>query len=716
MNKLIYGKSDRDKIVGMGIKDGRMIMYCADGDKTQIKTAPFKPYMLLKNHDYDGSTHKLNGGHYKFLKEFDSKGEMWRQKRSFDYEGVDYWRSYNDDESFMLRSGDTMYKGMTMDKVSVLSFDIETTGVKIDSNSYVLIITNTFRDRAGNISRRLFSFDQYDHPKDMLAAWAKYVREVDPDIVCGHNIFSFDIPYLLQVCSNYNTNLTLGRDGSKLKQDNYTRKFRKDGSQQYEYQDCHIFGRQLIDTYFLSLKYDVGRKYPNYRLKDIVQFEGMDKEDRQYWDFSANKEPWNNKQQWKLFKQYAEEDADDALKLFDLMAPQYFYYAQSIPKTFQQIINSATGSQVNSFMCRAYLQDGYGLPKASEKVPFEGAISIGNPGIYQEVYKIDVASLYPSIMMTYKVSDLNKDTRNVFLSAVTYFTEERLKNKAKAEESGNRYYKDMEQGQKIMINSFYGFMGAPGLNFNYPEGAAEVTRLGREILTNAINWAEENEFPLVNADTDSISFISNGVDMQTCLKQVNELSGQGITWERDGGRKVDGKKTGIYDAVIVVKAKNYLLCADGKLTYKGSALKATMKEKALAAFLKETLALLLKNDIQGAEKLYLDSVESIKYLQDISEWCSKKTVTSSVLNPKRSTEQRILDAIGDKPVQEGDKIRVFFKSDTEVCLEENFDGTYDSDRMYDKLFKTVKVLAPVLDISKFPNYKLKRNKKLLEEI
>lgn len=31
----------------------------------------------------------------------------------------------------------------------------------------------------------------------MLEAWAKFVREVDPDILTGYNINNFDLPYLL---------------------------------------------------------------------------------------------------------------------------------------------------------------------------------------------------------------------------------------------------------------------------------------------------------------------------------------------------------------------------------------------------------------------------------------------------------------------------------------------------------------------------------------
>ena len=141
------------------------------------------------------------------------------------------------------------------------------------------------------------------------------------------------------------------------------------------------------------------------------------------------------------------------------------------------------------------------------------------------------------------------------------------------------------------------------------------------------------------------------------------------------------------------------------------------------------------NDLQD---LYLDKVDEIKYLKDITPWCSKKTITEAVLTGTGTTETRIRAAIQGINVQEGDKIRVFFKSATEVSLQENFDGTFDSDRMYEKLYNTVAVFSPILEKeygfddkivkktgevkkipvwkSKFKNYKLKGNKVELESL
>jgi DNA polymerase elongation subunit (family B) len=216
---------------------------------------------------------------------------------------------------------------------------------------------------------------------------------------------------------------------------------------------------------------------------------GLEKDNRQHYDASKIKSNINNKEEWEKIKQYALDDSEDALKLYDLMIAPYFYLCQTIPKSFQELLCSATGSQINATMIRSYFQDGYSLPKASSTTDYEGAISWGKPGIYYNCIKWDVASLYPSIMRQYEIYPKDKDPNRYFLYLVNYFTNERLKNKKLAKETKDKYYDDLQSAQKIFINSCYGFLGTSGLLFNYPKGAAEVTSRGREILTKAIEWA-----------------------------------------------------------------------------------------------------------------------------------------------------------------------------------------------------------------------------------
>jgi DNA polymerase delta subunit 1 len=38
----------------------------------------------------------------------------------------------------------------------------------------------------------------YDTEKLLLDAWSKFITQVDPDIIIGYNIGSFNVPYLLK--------------------------------------------------------------------------------------------------------------------------------------------------------------------------------------------------------------------------------------------------------------------------------------------------------------------------------------------------------------------------------------------------------------------------------------------------------------------------------------------------------------------------------------
>lgn len=703
-NKLLYGKDETPGVVSLEVKDDKLHIFTKTG-----KVIKDFSYYILYNRYLEGQTDgRLDGtNELKYYSKFSSSSELYEFEQVLKHKEIKYFKPRSHKEAAMLKDGYTYYKNLKINDLSVLSFDLETTGATIDSNSHILLIANTFRDAAGNISRKLFAFDEFDTPEAFIKSWCKWVRDQNPDVILGHNIFGFDFPYLKQFCLNQRIDsLHLGRDASKLRYGRMPSQFRKDGSQSYDYTNVDCYGREVIDTMFLAMKFDISRKYESYGLKQIIKQENLEAEGRQHYDASKIRKMFTNPVEWAKIKKYAEHDADDALALFDLMGPAFFYFTQIVPMSFQNIINRATGSQINNLMIRAYLQDRLAIPMASQPEKYQGAISIGNPGIYENVYKFDVASLYPSIILKDKVFSKEKDPYGLFLKIMQDLTTERLKNKALAKETGDRLYKDLEQSQKIGINSGYGFLGAPGLNFNFPKGAAHVTEVGRNILNIALEWAAYEGYKLINADTDSIS-ISNGseLDVQKCLNTLNDLSGPGISWEDDG----------FYKKVVVVAAKNYVLVGD-KLTIKGSALKATTKEKALQRYLREVIDIIIDGKEQTLVAHYENYVKEICSLTQIDEWASKKTITKAVLNGTRSNETRVLDAVGSiEGLQEGDKVYVFFKTDKELCTVENFTGEYSKKKLLGKLYKTVEIFESVIDIKQFKNYSLVKNLKELEQ-
>lgn len=488
---LIYGKDPTKNIVSIEAKDGALELFIEENGVVRSEIRPNKSW-LLSNRQLDQGFSKLAGDlHYKFIKQYKSKTDFFQDKNK--YRMADTYCVYNDKEAAMIMTGITYYKGMKVSDVSRFHFDLETIGLLQSKDHRILCISTTYVHQSG-VKKRLFALDEYQSQGDMIKAFCAYLRECNPSVVSGFNIFGFDFPYL-QICAdNEGVLLSLGRDDSVLKFDKKASSFRKDGSQDYEYKRCHIYGREIVDMYFVAIHFDIGRKYERYGLKSIIEQEGLVKEGRTFYDASLIRKNWEIPEERKKIKEYCIDDSDDSESLYKLMISAYFYLTPSIPKSFQAINYTASGSQINAFLVRSYLQQCHSIPKADEKVSFPGAISDGFPGIYTNVLKVDVASLYPSVMLQYEVCDKKKDPKGHFLNMVKYFTTERLVNKKKGKETGDRYYKDLEQAQKIVINSSYGMLGAPGLNFNFPAGAALVTEKGRDILKKAIFWATGKEY------------------------------------------------------------------------------------------------------------------------------------------------------------------------------------------------------------------------------
>jgi len=700
---LIYGKASVDRIVNIEVTDDVAEIYRELEDGSINVTVVPNKFWILANQQLDRNFVRLKGDlHYKWGRQF-SERKQFSQFRYFTKQrDEDIFSVYDAKEALMLKDGYTYYKNMRPQDVSILSFDIETTS--LDPNipeATVLLISNTLR-KNGKIEKKLFSFEDSGSAGQMIEDWCDWVRKVNPAIICGHNIFSFDLPYLNSIAEKCEVELKLGRNGNIVKFDKFESQKRIDQTRDQNYKRSHIYGREIIDTMFLAIDYDISKKYESYALKKIIAQEGLEKKDRVFYDAAKIRVNYKDPVEWTKIKEYCKDDADDALALFDLMSAPFFYMTQSVPKSFELMIQSATGSKINSVMMRAYLQQGHSLPKTNPVVAYQGAISLGkeNAGVFNNVWKVDVASLYPSIMIEYEVCDKAKDPNEYFKTLVRVFTEKRLEYKKKAKE--DKYYDDLQAAFKIFINSAYGFLGTQGLSFNSPSNASFITEKGREILNKAIAWAADQNLQLVNADTDSISVTEKdgsyiSVDKRKALLQsLCSLYPSRISWEDDG----------YYTKVITVGTKNYILKKeDGKVTIKGSALKGKTREPALNEFMNKMIDKLLNNDTNYLS-LYYEYVKEILQIKDITRWVMRKSISENTIKSTRLNETKIIDAIKGTEYREGDRVYMFFKSDDTLCLLEKYDGDYSRERFLEKLYNTVEILHLVIDVNQFPDLSL----------
>lgn len=762
--QVIFGKDTQSGIVAAEIIDNYVV--CLTNTDEEIHYPMV--YWVLTNFPTSKST-KLEGNqHYKYISKFDDKEDYQKYLGLLRKKRKDFYTVYNEVEMAMLYHGFTFYKDIKIQDVSVLAFDIEASGLIRDESSTTFVITNTFRNRQGRVSKKQFRLDNFENQCEMIEAWCDYVQEIDPDILTGHNINCYDLPYL-ENCSR--DGLALGRDGSNLTFKKKSSNYRVDGSQTWQYNKIKCYGRDIVDGMFLAVKHDIGRNYPSWGLKPIAEYEGWVSEDRQFYDASKIKDDWWDLEKRELIVKYCEDDSDDSLRVFDLMAPSFFYMCQSIPKPFQIVTESASGSWLNFIMVRSYLQEGHSIPKANESERVAGGMSWGKPGVYSNVSKWDAASYYPSTILKFDIYDKKKDPKGHYLQMVKYFTERRFEQKRKYKETGDTYFNDMQAASKVFINSAYGLLGTSGLNYNSFENASLITRCCRKGLQKAIIWAtgrpveewwegykEEQDFKsydfidakshwsvdempkhnweLVNLDTDSLSFCKEDQsewtsdEYQMIHEQINKIMYS--EWEDDGS----------FERVLVLKAKNYCLLPKGsdKLKKKGSSITDSKKEPALLEMLDKMIEDLIYHDGEESTQIYQNYIKEVTDIQDISRWANKKNITSAVLNPTRTNEQKVLDALHGKKVQEGDKVFMFSDIDGEVQkvqkgepvflksgeakmipnrilrLVEDYQGSYDLEHYLKRVWMTVDILKNVVDMDEFTKYHLKSNLKLLEDL
>lgn len=492
-DKLLYGKDQTERVVSIE-PDGELSeIFTQNPDGTVNSTFVKNKYWLLAHEKLDKHFVRLKGDlHFKWGRQFTDRTEYSKSKNI--YRSKDTYSIYDPKESFMVNKGYTYFKGLNVEDVSILSFDLETTG--LDPNlpdAKILLISNTFKFK-DKVVRRLFAYDEHETQGAMLEEWCKWVKEMDPSIMLGHNIFGFDLRYIKGIADKENVQLVLGRNDSNIEFNSYVSKFRKEASMFIEYNKCHVYGRELIDTMFLTIKWDsVNRQLESHALKKVMKQLGLEKEGRVFYDASLIRVNYKDPIEFSKIKEYCKDDSDDSLLLYEKMIPPFFYSARNIPKSFTDIMNSASGSQINSMMVRAYLQDGHSVSKADEVKQYQGGVSFGIPGVYKNCWKLDIKSCYPSAILINKLYEKNKDPEAYFYKLCEFFTNERFSYKKLVKETGKQEYKDLDQTAKLFINSLYGFCSAQGLNYNAPEIAALITEYGRNYLNEGVVWATGKE-------------------------------------------------------------------------------------------------------------------------------------------------------------------------------------------------------------------------------
>jgi DNA polymerase elongation subunit (family B) len=640
-NQILFGADPTKGIVAAELAGRFIRLFIRDDDGVRFKDDPFHPFILLTDpallSGYTGEINfkELHGdGEYRFL----AFSRDWRDciaardhlakksgKTPSDPAAPYLYLSDPVHQHFLI-TGKTLFKGIDFSSLRRLALDIETfcaEGFEFSNPDRPedRIISIALMDESG-YEEVLFGHDMEE--AEMLARLSTIIRERDPDVIEGHNIFRFDLEYIRSRAARHGVRLFWGRDGSEPRV--YSSRF-SIAERLIDYPRWDIYGRHIIDTYFLLQIYDISaREMESYGLKAAAIHFGLAAPGRVYLD--GDKMNRTYREDPDLLKKYNLDDVRETLALSRLLSYPFILQSRMFPYSYQNCLIRGNATKINALFLREYLRRDTAIPKPSAGGSFEGGYNnVFVTGVAGPMVHCDVASLYPSLLLTYGLTPA-RDSLRLFLPLLKELREFRLAAKKCArtatDPAGRDYYQALQQTFKVLINSFYGYLGATIHNFSDTALAAEVTRLGRETIRSMLNWLEAKNARPVEVDTDGIYFIppKDVISAEQEAVLVQELS-------RTLPAGIDVELDGRYRAIFSYKMKNYaLLDYNGRISVKGSGLKSRGIEKYLREFMLEMIKLLLQGEGEMVEKLYCAYLDKLKAHQFPINWLAKTETLS----------------------------------------------------------------------------------------
>ncbi|MDQ8199461.1 DNA polymerase domain-containing protein [Pelagicoccus enzymogenes] len=648
------------------------VTWANEAGERRDETMPFVPFVWGREEkawrELTGVVaERLSGdGEYDHLLRFDSL-ERYRDfvKEHGRSGSIDWIRLL--ESQFLMERRLRLFDGMKFSDLRRLQLDIETAcevegGFSSPSRKGDRVLAIGLR--CGETSETLVLEERSDAAeRALLKQLNERIQDLDPDVIEGHNVFKFDLDYLRRRAKRFKLAVQWGRYGQEASFRNTRIRV---AERMIDYTRCDIPGRAVVDTYLLVQIFDITtRELMSYGLKDVAKFFGVtsqDGDERTYIEGSQIQRMFDEDRE--TFLDYLRDDLRETEGVANRLLPTYFEQAKAFPTTLQEACLRGSASKVDLVFQEEYYHARAACPVPGEVSSFEGGYTASfKEGVFEKVLHFDVASLYPSLLL---LIDRNpkRDHLQVFIPMLKRLREYRLKYKKLARETEDASlageYDARQSSFKILINSFYGYLGFSGARFGDAALAAEVTAKGREILQSLIEFFKREGCEPLEADTDGI-YVCAGkfFDLEPqLLANAQEILPEGIELEYDGK----------YQSMFCYKAKNYALYDGEKVTIRGSALRS----RGIEPFLKDLtwkliysllgavredparLALEVEKRIQ-AQDMPVDEIAKSEVLSQNPEAYQKKIEAGG--KPRRASLEVALKM--EKAVGMGDRVSYF---------------------------------------------------------
>ena len=624
-NALLHGRDDSRNLVGFEIEGlDRIRVFTREHTGVEAHTVPFEPWLLLsdesalKGWQGDCRLESLTGhAKFRWLVRFPDFGaqdsaKTHLQKRSgkrLSASGTSYLYFTDPIQQYLLMTGRTHFHGMSFGSLMRMQIDLETycgAGFEFPNAARKSdrITAIAMSDTTG--WERLISGREFDEP-EMLAEMVGEIRRRDPDVLEGHNFFRFDLNYLRVRAQRYGQELKLGRNDGVLGGRSARVEF---GDRRVTFVNFQIFGRHVIDTWFLAQAYDLRtRELPGHGLKAVARHFGVAAPGRTY--IPGEKASWYFDHEPDTLFRYALDDVRETRAISALLSPTYFLQAQIFPCSYQQVALQEDLTKVDGLLLRAYLAEGHSIPAPlDEDAHALELTNHGSPGLVQNVSHCAVTSLHSSIMLS-KGYFPRSDQLGVVSKLLRELVRRQVYEQTLADQAQvNPSIEDRMSAvtYEILMSSVPSYLGFTMGHFHDPEAARQVKAEAGAIMASLAQWLEQHGARVIEVEAEGVYFVAlplaEGMGIDSMLRRE-----WGAVLPAGSTVHVDGP----YPAMFSYDGANHaLLDEQGRTRIKGPVLYPRGLEPFLRQCLDEMLRLFLegkKDAIPALHERYREALQ-----------------------------------------------------------------------------------------------------------
>jgi DNA polymerase, archaea type len=604
-NTMLCGADLTPRIVAIELGEtGTVRVHRREKDGSTIADVePFHPFVWADSDvvDLGIESEKLKGDlKFGWVITVDSWRELIALRNGLKNASRDFFAFTDPVQHYLTATGRTLFKDLPFEELKRMQLEVLTSDDHIMS---IAVSDNTGWEELIIVDPK----NAEESERNAIRRLTALIKERDPDVIEGHDLFRIHLPCLVRRAKKLKTKLDWGRTGGFL-QSRLSRL--QIAEKTIDYPKFAIDGRHFVDTFLLAQFYDVGmRTLTGFERTDVARHFGFCDEEI---STLAGKE---------LQRAYTENDerfrrralcgVRETRAVSELLSPSYFIQAQIFPYNYQDVIVRGNATRINGLFLREYFRQKHSVPELPMPQTFEGGYTdIFFTGVARNVWHCDVASLYPSIMLQFDcfpASDRLQIFRHLLTDVRKFRLEAKAKMRAAKDPAEQRHLEAFQNTFKILINSFYGYLGFAQGHFADFDAAARVTQIGRGLLKKMIDWLNNHGAKVIEVDTDGIYFVppyaveagvspakqkAKAAGTAAATEEIDQLRA-GLMKILPSGIEVEFDEQ--FEAMFSYKAKNYaLLTKDGDVIIKGGALKSRGLEKFQRVFLEEMIKLIMQ--------------------------------------------------------------------------------------------------------------------------